>query len=167
MQNINNYKSDSIYTFNTAIIGKEDIIVTTNTNKIIIPGFQLGFQFEAEIKYFEKAYLIFNNVFLFNNVISFYANGAIETANEYKIEFTSFKNVRQIEIESTSFRDNLESFSTIKIYYESVDIFYNKEIDYKIVFNWAEAIKSNKLNSFLILDDLQNDIENTFPKLEP
>jgi hypothetical protein len=44
MQNINNYKSDSIYTFNTAIIGKEDIIVTTNTNKIIIPGFQLGFQ---------------------------------------------------------------------------------------------------------------------------
>jgi hypothetical protein len=160
MKWIHNYKSDSIYTFETGIIGKEELFVLKDSNNIVIPGFQLGFQFDDEIKYFEKSYLVFRNVNFFKNTISFFSNKDITNSCDYKIEFSLYLTKIKIELESICYRDNTESFSSILVNCESLDILYNNEINYDILTNFNEVISNKILKPFLLLNEYINDIEN-------
>ncbi len=158
MNKIIDHKDESVYTFETGIIGKENLFISEKSNKIIIPGYQIGFQIRQDNIYFDKVYLIFNNVSSFKNKLSFYNSNSISSSKEYLLDLFGSASLKKIELESIAFRDDIEIYSILEIEYDSFDILYNNETNYKVLENVNATIQQQNLKSFLEFKEFENDM---------
>lgn len=160
MNIISNYSDSSLYTFETAIIGKEYLRVKKGVSQILIPGFQVELKFKGETRFFEKEYFLFNNVKSFKARYSYYDSDLID---EYITIFSSdVINNKILELESLAFRDNSITFCTYYIEFETLDIYYDNQV-FNIqdiyVNNLDLVLKKNDLFKFLNLKEIDLDID--------